>query len=155
MTATYDLISEQVLSSAASSVTFSSIPQGFKDLVLECVMSSNSGGVTYPILRFNGDTGANYSYTYLNGNGSTAQSGRGTTFFIALVTPSLGMNVLQIMSYSNTNVFKTVLNRSSQDPGNIGADVALWRSTAAITSLSLDTTSFQAGNIFRLYGIVG
>ena len=156
----YTLISEQVLSAPASSITFSSIPQTYTDLVLECTVGQtpattpNAGYMT-----FNSDTGTNYSRTSVNGNGSTAASNRTTsqTNIDPLVTTNtFAAHTIQMLSYSNTNVYKTILVRYSDAPSNAGAQAGLWRSTAAISSLTLTlgaSQSFAAGSTFRLYGV--
>ena len=74
MAKTYEPISTQTLGTAPTTVTFSSIPQTYTDLVL--VFNSKSTTLNYPYLTVNSDTGANYSRTYLAGSGSAATSGR-------------------------------------------------------------------------------
>lgn len=167
-TPTYTLIQEQVLTSPASSVTFTSIPQTYKDLVLEIV-----GGVSIagqPMLfRLNGDSASNYSYTELYGDGSAAGSVRASNLtygnFNNYAAPNGNLETVataHFMSYSNTTTNKTVIGRSSRATANNypGADaiVNLWRSTAAITSITLSVSSsgnYVTGSTFRLYGLVG
>ena len=72
-TATYSLIESQTLGSAAANVTFSSIPTTFTDLIL--VISTATTSIADQDMQVgNGsvDTGANYSRTWLQGNGSAA-----------------------------------------------------------------------------------
>ena len=158
---TYDLIQEQVLSSAAASVTFSNIPQGFKDLVLEIVGSLSAAQAI--VAQFNGDTGSNYSLTQITGDGSTAASGRSsnqTYVVIGDFNTALSMSTTNIQSYSNTNVFKTALTRaSSVNSGDrVMARVHLWRSTSAITSILIygfASTNLSVNSTFRLWGVAG
>ena len=71
---TYTPIARQTLGSAAASVTFSSIPQGYTDLVL--VMNLGAATSDYVQIVLNSDTANTlYSGTYLLGNGSSASSG--------------------------------------------------------------------------------
>ena len=57
---TYTPIATQTLGSAAASVTFSSIPQGYTDLVLvDNVKSASGAGDSELDVRFNGDSGSN------------------------------------------------------------------------------------------------
>ena len=100
---TYTPIASQTLGSAAASVTFSSIPQGYTDLVIvnnvTCTIDTQVIGCQY-----NGDTGANYSKTYLLGNGSSAFSGRNSNENYAVggeAYASLNTNIHQINNYSN------------------------------------------------------
>ena len=62
-TATYALIERQTLGSATSTVTFSSIPGTYTDLII--ISSALSAGTSETIMmRFNSDSGNNYSFTY-------------------------------------------------------------------------------------------
>jgi hypothetical protein len=156
---TYTELATQTLGTAASSVTFSSIPQTYTDLVLVINglgVASDSLGVN---MTFNGVT-TNRSYTRLQGNGSTASSLRSTNDpAIGVLGNSEGGNVIaNIMNYSNTTTFKTILTRynsSDAGDGRVGSYVSLWGSTAAITSIVLSFTSgdIAAGSTFSLYGI--
>lgn len=161
-TPTYDLISEQVLASAASSVTFTSIPQTYKDIVLEMVpIKSTTGGGTIRI-QFNGDTGASYSTTNLyqeNNTINTFRAASNTFIHGGFWNGSANGNTasFSVMSYSNTSVHKTTLMRSGNAVSIVGMNVGLWRSTAAVTSMLVynDNGNFSAGSTFRLYGLVG
>jgi hypothetical protein len=117
-------------------------------------------------VNFNGDTGSNYSQTFLFGNGSTAGSSRGSNqafIYAGDISATGGSSytgmsnvVLQIQNYSNTTTNKTLLSRVSSPNLFVEAVVGLWRSTAAITSIALDlegTPQFIAGSTFSLYGI--
>ena len=76
-TNTYVALDTQILSSAAASVTFSSISQAYTDLILVTAGTGTTGGVGW--LTFNGDSptsGSNYSNTTVYGDGSTAASYR-------------------------------------------------------------------------------
>jgi hypothetical protein len=158
MPSTYEPIATQTLGSAAASVTFSSIPSTYTDLVLVInpTMASNAD-VT---IIFNGDTANNYSSTYLSGNGTTASSSRFSTFpKIYLDSINTGTGIVQynvsIMNYSNATTYKTALARFASAGVGTQATVGLWRSTAAITSMTItgDTVNFTTGSTFTLYGI--
>lgn len=156
-TATYSLINSTTLGSAQSSVTFSSIPSTFTDLVLVAVTQIGSSG-DYLGVQFNSDTGSNYSRTRLSGNGTTASSERDTSQvrfnFYAQPTSNFATNILNIMDYSNTTTFKTVLCRTDQASLSVNAYAGLYRSTSAITSINLiGPGNFSIGSTFKLYGI--
>lgn len=158
-TNTYVALDTQVLTSSAASVTFSSIPQGYTDLIIVGNVTPTAGTETI-CLRFNGDTGANYSFTYLYGNGSAAASGRATNTSFALAglvsASEMGNFTAHVMNYSNSSTYKTVLDRRNLAGLGAFADVSLWRSTSAITSLTLfpeNSRIFQAGSTFTVYGI--
>jgi hypothetical protein len=154
MTATYDKIESQTIS-ASTSVTFSSIPSTYTDLVIICTGRDSGGG--YIRARFNSDTGSNYSRTILRGNGSSATSARGsneTGVFIDFETDRAS-GIVNVMNYSNTTTFKTVIHRSNNTTGNVAAVASLYRSTSAISTISLaagDGGSTLTGT-FTLYGI--
>lgn len=161
-TPTYDLIEEKVLSSAAPSVVFNSIVGTYKDLELEIVSSSNSGTIDM-VMRFNGDTGSNYSWTEMQGNGTTATSSRQSNQpYIYLgnqYASALSTELFRVFSYANTNVHKTVLGRYGQAGNYLTAAAATWRSTSAITTLTVLTVTgganFAANTTFRLWGVAG
>lgn len=159
MAFTYTPISTQTLGSATSSVTFSSIPSTYTDLVLIFTATKDSGTVVNPYFRVNGDTGNNYSYTRVYGDGTTAGSDKGTNASVILLgelaTSPIGTTRVNFMNYSNTTTYKTTLTRSDNTSYNTNAIVGLWRSTSAINSITALTLSgsFATGSIFTLYGI--
>jgi len=151
---TYTPIASYTLTSSQSSVVFSNIPQTYTDLVvvIRGIESTND----YNLLQFNGDNGSNYSHTELYGDGSAAYSGRGTnrtTAYIGRGQTSPNNKVLNIMNYSNTTTFKSMLHRNNSD--SVGAFINLWRSTAAITSITFSRAAgtYSSGTTFNLYGI--
>lgn len=165
MAVTYEPIASTTLGAGGSTlVTFSSIPGTFTDLLLVSMADTNYSFAnsisTY--LRINGDTGSNYSTTWLLGNGSAASSGRASNDTNGIyigefsATANLGQpSIVHIMSYANTNVNKTVLSSSCVASSWVTRQVGLWRSTAAITSVSVRAGgyTFQQGGTFSLYGI--
>jgi len=158
MASTYEKIATNTLGSAASSVTFSSISSAYTDLILVSnpKMTTTS---TYFITTFNSDTATNYSQTRMSGNGTTAASARDTSVsgidmeFQNSTDP--GISIMQVQNYSNTTTYKTSLIRDNFAGYGVFARVALWRSTAAITSITLTMSSstFAAGSQFTIYGI--
>lgn len=163
MPKTYDPIATQTLGSAAATVTFSSIPSTYTDLILVSVPIASSGSTTYVALQFNGDTGTNYSETYMTGSGSAATSARDTsvnaTYLYNSGAPTTtGLNVItHIQNYSNSTTNKTLLTRSNNSAAFVNAYVGLWRNTAAITSIVIapvgGSGTYAAGSTFTLYGI--
>ena len=155
---TYVPIAAQTLGSVASTVTFSSIPSTYQDLVLVFV-AKNTGSLNNGKLNFNSDGAANYSGTYLQGNGSAASSGRVTStsgiYTQEISTTDWTVTTVNIMNYINTTTYKTVLVRGGTASDRTAAWVGLWRSTAAITNIDVSTfgTNFVAGSTFTLYGI--
>ena len=162
MPSTYEPIETTTLVSAQSSVTFNSF-SGYTDLRLVMTPIATSGSTTYLSLQFNGDTGANYSETYMTGNGSTATSARDTsvnaTYLYNTGAPtSAGLVITtDIMNYSNSNTYKTLLTRSNLASAFTNAYVGLWRNTNAITSIVIapvgGSGTYAIGSTFTLYGI--
>ena len=165
-TNTYTAIATQTLASAASSVTFNSIPSGYTDLVLVIsARSTNSGADDSMYFQLNGDTGSNYSWTRLLGNGSSASSYRlasqtaGTFDGLAgggSASGTYNAMVLNFQNYSNTSTYKTVIGRSGTAGAYTLAAVNLWRSTSAISSIYVQPAvgSFAVGSTFSLYGLL-
>ena len=157
MTATYDCIATTTLGSAASSVTFSSISGSYTDLVI--VMSYSRSVSGNGLLRFNSDTGSNYSYTYLLGDGSSASSSRGsnqTNGIISYDSASLQETcIINIFNYSNTTTYKSFYTRGNDTGLGVITYMNLWRSTSAITSIELRPNSgnWNSGSMFSLFGI--
>lgn len=162
MPKTYEPIQSQVLGSNQATVTFSSIPQTYTDLIL--IVSAAATSTNDPYLRVNSDSGTNYSYTTLTGNGSTASSARATNQttisinYFGSDSTTLGDNarVIQFLNYSNTTTYKTVLARGGRgNTDGLALMVNLWRSTAAISSIVYypGTGSLLSGSTFTLYGI--
>lgn len=155
----YEVIATQTLGSAAASVIFGSIPQTYTDIV--AVVKANDSN-SYLLVRFNSDSTALYSRTYVTGNGTSASSARGTGETQGYTTADTTTNLanigqLNIMNYSNTTTFKTFLGRETLPSGSVQATVGLYRSTSAITTVSFlspsATATIAAGSIFTLYGI--
>ena len=162
MASTYEKIATTTLSSATATVDFTSISGSYTDLVYVMQVTTSSGG-NYTRIRFNNDTGSNYSVTRLSGDGSTASSTRlsNQTYIeidnVSFVNTTIANRILQIQNYSNTTTYKTVLGRNNNSSNGAGAIVGLWRSTSAITSISVfleASGTFNAGSTFTLYGIL-
>lgn len=160
MAATYQPIATQTLTSSASSITFSSIAASWTDLRVVIANAFTSYGLDTCMIRFNGDTATNYSYTYLLGDGSTATSGATANAAQAVlgrvgVTGTPAMIQTDIFSYAASS-YKTYLSAGAADQngsGEVNRTVGLWRSTAAITSITLRNVTFEAGTTATLYGI--
>ena len=168
MPATYEPIASTTLGTAATTVTLSAIPQTFTDLILVTRYRSTGGGSELYMWP-NGDSASNetkFSRTFLYGNGSSAASGRqnpgnngGYAGSIGWAT-NAGTNtsIVQMMSYTNPNVFKTSLVNLDivQSAGFVSRQVNLYMSTSAVSSLLFGLypgQSFEVGTTFSLYGI--
>lgn len=163
MAATYTPIASVIIGANTPSVTFSNIPQTYTDLVMVLSLVSSSTA-TYTNLRINSDTGSNYSRTYLLGTGSAALTGRDSnvTQIAGLDTTATGStfagpHILNFQNYSNTTTNKTYIWRENLAGSQVVLGVGLYRSTSAITSITLATNAnnYGVGSTFNLYGILG
>ena len=163
MPATYEKIATTTLGSAGQ-ITFTSIPATYTDLRIVLVSKSVSNGANVQF-RFNSDTGNNYSFTYIRGDGASASSYRESNipygYFADQSSSSQpNMGTLDIFSYAGST-YKTALATYADDrngSGYVFNTVNLWRSTAAITSVALSPSNFggnfQSGTTATLYGIL-
>jgi hypothetical protein len=161
MTLTYDPIATStVVGGSVSSITFSSIPSTYTDLVL--VFDGSMTGGSNAAVRFNGDTTTKYSATVLYGSGTVAGSVRDVNVGLIIVnfagtTGLRNISRMMVMNYSNTTTNKTMLFRRDDTHNATVAGVGLWRSTAAINSIefvqTVGASYFTAGSTLSLYGI--
>ena len=162
---TYTPLATNTLATDTQTITFSSISGSYTDLVIVGSVGRDATGGSGINMRYNGDTATNYSYTILEGNGTSATSNRGTSTSLIYVgydaapTTTVGelMFVVNIMNYSNSTTYKTCIERINIASVSTEAIIGLWRSTAAITSVSLflgGTVKFKTGSTFTLYGIL-
>jgi hypothetical protein len=170
-TPTYTPLASVTLGSASSSVTFSSLPQTYRDLI--CVVNIfgigafNASGASGRF-QFNGNN-VGYNWYRFSGAGSAggSPSTNGATDanqgFLsntpqASVTNPSQMNIF-IADYSATNKHKMVISRSNSALSNYaGAEFVTtrWANTAAVTSFNIFTggPNFGAGSTFTLYGVI-
>ena len=154
-TPTYTALANITLGSSASSVTFSSIPATFRDLVV--VGDYTGSTVALVLMRFNGDS-SNLSAVEMGANTDGAFSGTATNINFGAIYNSNKMTVItQVMDYSATDKHKTVLRRGTNaQQSELNAAAGRWASTAAITSIALTCNSgtFSSGSTFNLYGVI-
>jgi hypothetical protein len=164
MPATYEPIATTTLGTAAATITFSSIPATYTDLRLVLVGTSTSATPSINV-RFNSDSGNNYSFTILYGDGTSAASSRDVNFSSIYAAQWSGLSStvptffsVDIFSYAgSTN--KSCLVEGSFDKngsGTVERMIGLWRNTAAINTVSLTTSSstMATGTTATLYGIL-
>ena len=162
MAATYEPIAT-TSPNGVSSYSFTSIPATYTDLRLVIVSVTNTGGSGVTV-QLNSDSGTNYSQTDIYGDGSTAVSNRATNedrWYLSGVTgegvtSTPALHTLDIFNYAGST-FKTGLITASNDKngsGKVGRRVSLWRSTSAITSITVFTSGTVTGTTATLYGIL-
>lgn len=172
MANTYTLISSNTLSSSAASVTFSSIPSTYTDLVIKASARSTRAASTNGFdIVINGAT-TNYSYTDLYNNAGTAYSSRdtiagGNTY---LYGGSVGAANINANTFNNIEIYipsylasqnkpVSIINameNNATSPYELHAIAGLYSSTTAISSIMIrsgSSYSFASGSSFYLYGI--
>lgn len=156
--ATYDSLATTTVGSATSSIVFSGISQAFTDLVVVIMSRTQGGGADSVGIRLNGDSGTNYNYRVGAGNGSTTSTALGTNETSLRVGPQYGTQgtiTAQIMGYSATNMWKPCIARNINGNNQVGMTIATWRSTAAVTSVTVVSLfdQFATGSVVSIYGI--
>jgi hypothetical protein len=169
MPSTYTLISSNVLSSSAASVTFSAIPSTYTDLVLRMSARCDYAFIFDGLLmRLNADSGSNYSYTILRGSGSAASSSAGTSqttsrvgYVVGSTSTANTFNTGEIYIPSYLSSAKKPISTYAAQEDNASAaymeaNANLWQGTSAVTSITLTTANaanFVSTSSFYLYGI--
>lgn len=158
-------------SGGQANVEFTSIPSTYKHLQVRYIARTVRGEAADDLhLQFNSDTGSNYSYHYLQGTGSAATAGAGSSTTVMLIptapgntatSNTFGAGVVDILDYANTNKYKTMRALGGDDrngAGEILLESGSWRNTNAITTLTFKAASasnFAQYSTFALYGIKG
>jgi len=152
----YVPLATKTLTATQASVTFSSISQAYKDLVLVCSMSNTVGNGAF-LIRLNSDTGANYNWVRMFGDGTSTSSDFTTTTSATIGNfgASQSNSQLSIMDYSATDKHKTILSRTNDSNYIVSANAARWASTSAVTSFIVYPAgnAFTIGSSFTLYGV--
>jgi hypothetical protein len=151
---TYTQIASTTVGTATNTVTFSSIPATYTDLVI--IMNGTATAAADVYLNYNTDTtSSNYSNTYISGNGSTAGSGRDPIPAVGLFYTTDSNIIANIMNYSNSTTYKTCISRGNTAASLVITRVMMWRNTAAINEVVVKHSSgnFNTGSTFNLYGI--
>jgi hypothetical protein len=173
--ATYTLISSNILSSSAASVTFSAIPATYTDLVIRASTKTDASGTygansTY--IEINADATTLYSRTDLlatfDGSANLVLSSRGTaesyvtsryTAELANPTSVFSSYELYIPSYTASQSKPMgsygVSERNATGIDGINATAGLYRSNTAISQIKLSPAgaNWVSGSSFYLYGI--
>jgi hypothetical protein len=155
-TPTYTPLATVTLGASASSVTFSSIPATYRDIVV--IFGGSNSSANNLQLRFNADSGSNYSFVYAEGNGSVTESGAftsQTTSFIGNIGTGQNAVVAQVMDYSATDKHKTTISRSNRPDANVQMSASRWANTAAITSIEVRVAggTIDTASVLSIYGI--
>lgn len=159
----YELIATSFGTGASNTVTFSTIPAGYKHLQLRFSALVNTGN-PYMGIRLNGDSGANYAYHILLGtgssvvsNGATAQTSAinfGFSAGMSAAIPTSGISdILDAFATTKNKTLRTLTGNTSE----LVLTSGLWLNTSAVTSVSafLQSGVFTTSTRFSLYGLKG
>ena len=164
MATTYELINKAILASTASSVSFTSIPADYTDLLVKVSVRGSTSQV-YDVLNMQFNSSSNFNWIKLEGSGSSASSANATTNDnIAVMTGAnatantFGSADIYIPNYLSSNYKSVSVDSVSENNATTAYSdfyASLWQSTAAITSISFtpQTSPFVVGCSFYLYGI--
>jgi hypothetical protein len=164
-------------SGGASSISFSSIPSTYKHLQIRLMSrdAANGGTTAYSAtatVRFNGDSGSNYSAHWISASGSGTPGAAGFSSITSIyqagqggpyndqVANVFGAAIIDILDYADTNKYKTTRALNGQDMNGYGSIIfnsGSWRSTSAINAISLfnDGGNWAQYSSAALYGIKG
>ena len=168
---TYELIETNILGSAQSSITFSSLAtyaSTYKHLQIRA-MARGTNGAAGIVLRavLNGDTGNNYAQHGLQGDGSSVSSfGTPSQPFLfpspitaaGATANSFSAIVIDLLDSYSTTKNKTMRCLTGSTGFNrILLTSSVWMNTASITSIafSCSADNLATGSRFSLYGIKG
>lgn len=166
--ANFDSIATTTVGSGGqATITFNSIPSGYKHLQIRGFAKSAISDATASF-TFNGDTAANYSFHGMGGQGSTiADYSSTSTSSMKAFGYNRGMGydggvvlIIDILDYADTSKYKVIRSIWGMSSGSSGEAQLVsgnWRSTSAITSMTFTPSSGNFGQYthFALYGIVG
>lgn len=164
MATTYTLIDKAILTGTQASITFSSIPSTYTDLLVKLSARTDwSNGINADgiVIKPNGSS-SNMTAKRLLGSGSAASSDTNTGPIAAANASStastFGNGEIYIPNYAGSN-YKSIstdgVSESNASTTYMGLFANLWSDTSAISSLEIagQNGSFVSGSTFYLYGI--
>lgn len=152
-----------------ANITFDNIPSTYQHLQLRGIArTARASAVDSMRIKVNTDTGSNYSYHYVLGDGSTASSGAATSQS-AMWDDAVGDTatasvfcayIIDILDYASTSKNKTTRHLTGIDrngAGNVELVSNLWmNSSTAINALTLysnSSSNWKQHSTFQLYGV--
>ena len=164
------LIQTVTVGTATPTIEFTSIPQTYTDLVLVTNYRTTRAAVFDQLrLRFNGNTGANYSWRGLYGSGSSVGTENTNNDVSFKTDVGVGNNATS-NTFSNGSIY--IANYTGSTNKSVSIDAVgennateayqfvyagLYTNTTAITSIqgfSEGSANFMVGSTFSLYGVL-
>lgn len=162
---TYIPLATFTTTGTASQITFSNIPNTYRDLVIVTNVVASSAGPYDQAIRFNNDTASGYSSMIIYAAGASASQYTALVnpdrayldFYGSATTSQRASSIAHIFDYSVNYKHKNVITRGNR--GNSGSEIiaSRWKNNAVISSIQyfLISGSFGAGTTVSLYGIAG
>lgn len=164
----YELIATAAGTGSSSTITFASIPAGYKHLQIRMTVGTTltyEQGSSFGI-RFNADSAANYAGHSMNGNGSSIGTGSNVSGnaidvgYLSIPNNPISASIIDIVDAFSTTKNKTVrvLTGYKWTSNLIALRSGHWRNTATVTSVSiveLNASLWSTRSRFSLYGIKG
>lgn len=168
----YDSIATATVGSGGSTIiTFDNIPSTYAHLQIRAIARRTGSGTTgaTDFLRFNSDSGANYTWHYLQYSaavGAGAFTGQAQAYSLLIseggsTSNTFAATIIDILDYTNTNKNTTIRTFGGYElnaaDSKVQVSSSLWLNTAAVTRIDLDTgaNDFAQYSHFALYGIRG
>lgn len=168
----YELISSQILGTAASSVTFSglaTVAASYKHLQIRYAARSTVAAASDNIsIQFNGDTAANYTSHILLGPGSTTMLsqtfGSASYMYVSSAIPAassatnnFGPGIIDILDWSSSSKIKSmryIAGTSDTSFNRAAIGSGFWNNSAALSQITFsNSATFIANSRFSLYGL--
>lgn len=165
----YDLIQSEILPSADASIVFdlTGLSSTYQHLQLRGTYRSNrSAGTGGAGLRFNSDSGTNYTRHVLYGKGGSVTSDStastdltdfGEYLAATATSNSFASTIVDILDPFETTKYTTVrsFNGYAASNYNIALNSGVWLNTAALTQIEVYDrfSTFVTGSRFSLYGL--
>lgn len=157
-------IASATTTGGASSISFSSIPQTYNDLVL-FISSQGTAGTNAQLVSFNGST-SSFSDVHMYGNGASTTTASSLARLFGLYnSPTVGDNIytnnfIYIPNYASSTTRKSFTGDvTSENPGSVVTLLlgqGVWGNTDAINSITITLISgntYSANSTAYLYGI--
>lgn len=165
----YESIATATGTGSSGTISFNSIPSTYTHLQIRWMGRGSSADNNIDMYCWlNGNTTqSNYTKHALRGNGATASaSGSAASATPIMGNPTaanlhadmMGVGIIDILDYTNTNKYKTMRAITGEDEngaGNVGLLSSVFMNSSAVTQIDIatQTGSWTTDSTFALYGV--
>jgi hypothetical protein len=158
-------LAESILITTAATISFQSIPAGYRSLRFQYLLRTNGGSASTLKVRFNNDSGAaKYAYQVLSGINVTASAFRATAdssiYISELMRTADAANmfsggVIDIYGYADTDKNKMLISTNGWPNTGVYAASGAWLDNSAINRVDFIPTvgSFIAASSVTVWGM--